>query len=180
VFPYTVRDMGLMGRTVHRGLFSSPREHDALRAQQALDQLGIGDLASREFTRISGGQRQLALIARALAQDTPIVVMDEPTASLDFGNQVRVLQQVRKLSEAGLGIVLSTHNPDHALACASRVLVLADGTLQASGSPDTVLTGELLSSVYQVEVRLERLSHGQHVCVPHLDGNTGKRFRPGD
>lgn len=180
VFPYTVHDMVLMGRTVHRGLFSSPREHDAERAQQALDQLGIGDLASREFTRISGGQRQLALIARALAQDTPIVVMDEPTASLDFGNQVRVLQQVRKLSEAGLGIVLSTHNPDHALACASRVLVLADGTLQASGSPDTVLTGELLSSVYQVEVRLERLSHGQHVCVPHLDGNTGKRFRHGD
>ena len=67
VFPYTVHDMVLMGRTVHRGLFSSPREHDALRAQQALDQLGIGDLASREFTRISGGQRQLALIARALA-----------------------------------------------------------------------------------------------------------------
>lgn len=178
VFPYTVHDMVLMGRTVHRGLFSSPRQDDAGRAQEALDQLGIGDLASREFTRISGGQRQLALIARALAQDAPIIVMDEPTASLDFGNQVRVLQQVNRLSAAGLGIVLSTHNPDHALACASRVLVLADGTLRAAGSPESVLTGELLSSVYEVDVRLERLSHGQPVCVPLLETPAKDRSGP--
>ena len=168
VFPYTVHDMVLMGRTVHRKIFSSPSRSDAKRTQQTLEQLGIGDLAQREFTRISGGQRQLALIARALVQDAPIIVMDEPTASLDYGNQVKVLQQVRKLSRSGLGVVLSTHNPDHALACANQVLVLADGTLQAAGSPDSVLTEELLSEIYRVDVHLERLSNGQRVCVPSL------------
>ncbi len=169
VFPYTVHDMVLMGRTVHQKLFSAPRRSDAEQAQQTLEQLGIGDLAKREFTRISGGQRQLTLIARALAQDAPIIVMDEPTASLDFGNQVRVLQHVRQLSKNGLGIIFSTHNPDHALACASQVLVLADGIQQASGTPSTVLTEKLLSNVYQVDVRLERLSNGQQVCIPRFD-----------
>ena len=169
VFPYTVHDMVLMGRTVHQKIFSSPSLKDAKRTQQTLEQLGIGDLAAREFTRISGGQRQLALIARALVQDAPIIVMDEPTASLDYGNQVKVLQQVRKLSHAGLSIVLSTHNPDHALACASQVLVLNEGTLQAAGPPDSVLTEKLLSKIYRVDVHLERLSNGQRVCVPSLN-----------
>lgn len=169
VFPYTVHDMVLMGTTVHQKLFSAPGQSDAERAQDMLNQLGIGDLAKREFTRLSGGQRQLTLIARALAQDAPIIVMDEPTASLDFGNQVKVLQSVRRLSQRGLGIILSTHNPDHALACASQVLVLADGTLQAAGTPATVLTETLLSKVYQVNVRLEKLSDGQQVCIPRLD-----------
>ncbi len=165
VFPYTVHDMVLMGRTAHQKLFSAPGQRDAQRVQQTLELLGIGKLAQHEFTRISGGQRQLTLIARALAQDAPIIVMDEPTASLDFGNQVRVLQQVRKLANAGLGVVLSTHNPDHALACASQVLVLADGGLQAAGCPDSVLTAELLSKIYQADIRLERLQDGQKVCV---------------
>ena len=133
-----------------------------------LNNLELVTWQQREFTRISGGQRQLALIARALVQDAPIIVMDEPTASLDYGNQVKVLQQVQKLSRSGLGVVLSTHNPDHALACANQVLVLADGTLQAAGSPDSVLTEELLSEIYRVDVHLERLSNGQRVCVPSL------------
>jgi iron complex transport system ATP-binding protein len=128
--------------------------------------MGIEELADRDYTRISGGQRQLALIARALAQDARLIVMDEPTASLDFGNQVLVLTQVRKLAASGLGIVLSTHNPDHALACATRVHLMANGTTQASGAPADVLTAALLSETYGVPVAVERLASGHSVCVP--------------
>lgn len=166
VFPYTVHDMVLMGRTAHRGLFASPGEEDRDKAEAALDELGIADLAARDYTRISGGQRQLALIARALAQDAALIVMDEPTASLDFGNQVLVLDEVRKLADTGLGIVLSTHNPDHAFACATSVHLLADGRTRAAGAPEAVLTPQVLSDVYHVDVAVERLPGGQHVCVP--------------
>jgi iron complex transport system ATP-binding protein len=166
VFPYSVRDMVLMGRTVHRGLFSSPGPDDWARAEAALAQMGIAALADRDYTRISGGQRQLALIARALAQDAGLVVMDEPTASLDFGNQVLVLKEVRRLAASGLGIVLSTHNPDHAFACATRVHLLAEGTTRTAGVPREVLTPEVLTRTYGVPVSVERLGTGHHVCVP--------------
>jgi len=169
VFPYSVHDMVLMGTTVHRGAFSSPGAADRARAEAALAELGIAALAPRDYTRISGGQRQLALIARALAQAAPLIVMDEPTASLDFGNQVLVLQQVQRLAAAGFGVVLSTHNPDHAFACATRVLVLDGGTARAAGTPAEVLTGELLSTLYGVPVSVEQLAGGHRVCVPAFD-----------
>ena len=86
-FPYRIIDMVVMGRTAHLGLFAAPSRSDRAKAQAALDLLGIGALASEAYTRISGGQRQLALIARALAQEARLIIMDEPTASLDFGNQ---------------------------------------------------------------------------------------------
>ena len=97
------------------------------------------------------------------------MVMDEPTASLDFGNQVLVMQQVRRLAATGLGIVLSTHNPDHAFACGTTVLVLAEGTRRAMGPPLQVLTGELLSSIYGVRVSVETLANGSRVCSPQID-----------
>ena len=123
VFPYHVLDMVLMGRTAHLGMFSAPSEADREQALAALQLLGIEHLANREYTRISGGQRQLALIARALAQDAPAIVMDEPTASLDFGNQALVLTEVKRLAQRGLGIVLcrpmipTTRSPSAAVSC---------------------------------------------------------------
>ncbi|HEU5319629.1 MAG TPA: ABC transporter ATP-binding protein, partial [Methylomirabilota bacterium] len=101
-FPFRVADMVVMGRTAHLGPFASPSREDHAKARAALDALGIADLAETEYTRISGGQRQLVLVARALAQDAPAIVMDEPTASLDFGNQVGVLSEVRRLAARGL------------------------------------------------------------------------------
>jgi iron complex transport system ATP-binding protein len=95
-----------------------------------------------------------------------LIVMDEPTASLDFGNQVLVLAEIRKLKAKGLGIVLSTHNPDHAFAAATRVQLLAEGTTRAQGVPTQVLTPEVLTQVYGVPVAVERLDSGHHVCVP--------------
>lgn len=173
VFPYTVRDMVVMGRTAHRGLFSGPNAGDRARAEAALDQLGIAELADRDYTRISGGQRQLALIARALSQDAALIVMDEPTASLDFGNQMRLLSAVRLLAETGIGIILSTHNPDHAFAIATRVHLLAHGHTQAVGAPADVLTAEALTHTYGVPIAVEHLSSGHRVCVPAQPGAAG-------
>ncbi len=165
-FPYTVLDMVVMGRTAHLGLFAAPNTGDCDKALEALTRLGIRDLANSEYTRISGGQRQLALIARALAQAAPTIVMDEPTASLDFGNQVLVLKEVARLASEGLGIVLSTHDPDHAFAIADRVALLSDGKLIASGAPEVVLSPDRLRKVYGVSVDIETLQSGQKICAP--------------
>ena len=165
-FPFTVIDMVVMGRTAHLGLFAAPTQDDRRKALAALATLGIAELAGTEYTRISGGQRQLALIARSLAQEAPAIVMDEPTASLDFGNQVVVLGEVKRLAERGLAIVLSTHDPDHAFSVGHRVALLDGGRLIAQGAPQDVLTPERLRAVYGVSVVIERLSQGQTVCAP--------------
>jgi iron complex transport system ATP-binding protein len=165
-FPFTVIDMVVMGRTAHLGLFASPTAEDRRRALAALATLGIVHLADTEYTRISGGQRQLALIARSLAQEAPAIVMDEPTASLDFGNQVVVLSEIKRLAAQGLTIVLSTHDPDHAFSVGDRVALLHGGRLVAQGTPREVLTPERLRAVYGVSVTVEQLSQGQTVCAP--------------
>jgi iron complex transport system ATP-binding protein len=165
-FAYTVLDLVLMGRTAHLGPFSAPGARDHERAHAALADLGIADLASAEANRISGGQRQLCLVARALAQDAPLLVMDEPTASLDLGNRLLVLERVRALSAQGYGVVFSTHDPDQARELATRVAVIADGRLAAYGTPHETLTGPILSAVYGVEVMVERTESGRYVVAP--------------
>ena len=167
-FLFLVRDIVLMGRTAHRGMFAAPTAVDHERAMEALTSLGMADLAEREYTRISGGQRQLVLIARALAQAAPLIVMDEPTASLDFGNQVKVLEKVRELADRGLGIVLSTHDPDHAFAVANRVAFLDGGGIVAAGMPRDVLTAERLMDAYGIKVEIVTLPGGQTVCAPGI------------
>ena len=137
------------------------------RAYEALERVGIAQLAHRQYTHISGGEQQLVLIARALAQNARTIVMDEPTSALDYGNTVRVLACVRQLAREGLSIVQSTHNPDHAFLYADRTLVLRDGKLDAYGSPRDVITAELIGGLYDVDVEVCSL-HGDRVrvCVP--------------
>lgn len=168
-FSYTVSEVVLMGRTAHLGLFDAPstRDHDA--AQAAINRVGIAHLATATYTRISGGERQLALIARALAQQARMVVMDEPTANLDFGNQVRVLECIRALAADGIGVLLSTHDPDHAFICADRVAMLHKGGLLACGSAEAVMTPAQLQQLYGVEVMVTEVAVGQgkrRVCLP--------------
>lgn len=165
-FSYSALDVVLMGRTARLGPFSSPGASDARIAREKLDSLGVGELAGADYTRISGGQRQLVLIARALAQEAPILVMDEPTASLDFGNQTLVLARIRALAADGYGVLLSTHDPDHALLVAHRVAVMAKGGLAAVGATGNVVTGEMLSRIYGTLVLVEETPSGQRVCVP--------------
>jgi iron complex transport system ATP-binding protein len=125
-------------------------------------------LADREWQRVSGGERQLALVARALTQEPRILVLDEPTASLDFGNQVRVLDAIRSLAERRrLSVLLSTHHPEQAFACADRVAVLAGGALLRIGPPAEVVTADTLRECYAVEVSVLPVAEGRYrVCVP--------------
>ncbi|PWC50446.1 ABC transporter ATP-binding protein [Azospirillum sp. TSA6c] len=167
-FPFSVGEMVLMGRTAHRGPFAAPSAGDHAAAGAALDRLGIAHLAGRDWLRISGGERQLALIARALAQASRVLVLDEPTASLDFGNQLRVLEQVRRLAdEGGLAVVFSTHHPEHAFAVADSVALLHDGRLARFGPPADVITAEMMREVYGAEVDVLPVGDaGMRVCVP--------------
>lgn len=169
-FPYTVRETVLMGRTAHLGLFSAPSAHDHAATVAAIERMGITHLADAIYTQISGGERQLTLIARALAQEARVVIMDEPTANLDFGNQVRVLERIRVLAGEGIGVLLSTHDPDHAFLCADRVAMLHEGRLMACGAPTEVMTAENLRRLYGVDVAVVAVMAGQagarNVCLP--------------
>jgi iron complex transport system ATP-binding protein len=169
-FPFTVREIVLMGRTAHRGAFTAPSTADRQAAARAINTLGIEHLAEREWVRVSGGERQLALVARALAQDPRILILDEPTASLDFGNQLRVLDAVRSLAETrALTVPLSTHHPEQAFACADKVAVLAGGELLRLGTPADVITAETLHTCYSIDVAVLPVADGRYrVCVPRL------------
>jgi iron complex transport system ATP-binding protein len=167
-FAFSVEEIVVMGRNAHRSAFAPPSKKDRQISFEALGLMGIAHLAHRQVTTLSGGQRQLVGIARAIAQESSIIIMDEPTASLDFGNQVMVLSEIRKLAARGLGIVMSTHNPDHALSLSSRVALMNHGRIVVSGLANDVLTAERIREVYGVEVCMEKMSNGSVVCVPKL------------
>jgi iron complex transport system ATP-binding protein len=164
-FPYTVLDLVVMGRTAHLGAFGAPRPADYDIAVAALDTLGIASLAERDSSQISGGQRQLVLIARALAQRTRIIVMDEPTASLDLGNRIKVLDTIRGLARTGLAVVLSTHEPEHAFAVADCVAILGKSRF-VSGTVEAVMTSDELSRLYGIALKVERTPSGRSVVGP--------------
>lgn len=169
-FPFEVEEVVLMGRTARLGRFSQPGRADRMAAHRALDRLGIADLARADYSRLSGGQRQLVLIARALAQEAPLIVMDEPTASLDFGNQFHVLAEiasiVRDAHHTGRGVILSTHDPDQAFALDADVALMKGGRVLHRGPTAETLTDESLSAVYGVPITVERTTSGRHVCMP--------------
>jgi iron complex transport system ATP-binding protein len=170
-FPFSVIDIVLMGRSAHIGLFAAPSRADLGVAERALATLGIDHLKERIYTEISGGERQLALIARALAQEPRILIMDEPTASLDFGNQVRVLHQIAALAASGIAVAFSTHDPDHVFLCGDRVALLHNGGLEELGTPEAVITAAALKRLYGVDVQVVDLpDHETRTCVPSVHG----------
>lgn len=164
-FNYSVFDMVLMGTAHQLPAFSSPGRRETEQAWKALEQLNIAGLADRGFARLSGGEQQLVLIARALAQQAKILLMDEPTSNLDYGNQLRVLQQVKNLTKEGYTILLSMHNPQHALMYSDRILALFGGGIVADGTPQEVMDEDLLGRLYDVEVRIVN-TDGNLLIVP--------------
>ncbi|WP_036386284.1 ABC transporter ATP-binding protein [Microvirgula aerodenitrificans] len=150
VFPFTVAEVVLMGRLARIGRFSAPSRQDRDIAADCLDMLGILPLHDRVYTAISGGERQLVLIARALAQQPALLVMDEPTASLDFGNQIRVLDHIGRLRGQGMAVLVSTHQPEHALRVADRIALFNAGQVIADGPPAAMITPARLASLYGV------------------------------
>jgi len=165
-YAFSVIEAALMGRAARVGTFARPGRRDYAAAQEALATLGIASLANRRVTEISGGERQLVMIARALAQQAPVLVLDEPTASLDFGNRVRVLRELDRVRARGMTILFSTHEPDQALAHADRALLLADGRPLALDAVARALTSENVERLYGVPVRMLPIGERRYACVP--------------
>lgn len=133
-------------------------------------QLGVQRFAQRSYTELSGGQQQLVLIARALAQQPDVLIMDEPTASLDYGNQQLVLSRIRCLADSGMTVLMVTHDPAHAFHCADRVIVFYEGCVLADGLPEEVITPDTMRVIYNIEVIIDRVDLGAgafgYACVP--------------
>ncbi len=153
-FPYSVLDVVLMGRASYVGIFSAPGKKDYEIAISAIKTVGIEHIMDKPYTKISGGERQLALIARALAQNSPIMLLDEPTSHLDFRNQVNVLKKIKKIArEKALTVVMTLHDPNLASLFSEKIVVINSGVKIAEGKPEAVINEELIKRVFGVEVK---------------------------
>jgi iron complex transport system ATP-binding protein len=164
-FPFSVVEVAVMGRSPHLGLVSSPSKADYALAEANLKMLGIQHLTDKPYTHISGGERQLALIAMVLTQQPRFLLLDEPTSHLDFGNQIRMLNLIETLSQKGFSIILTTHFPDHAFHLSSTVALINDGTFMAVGNADDIITERNLKKIYGVNVQIAYVNSSK-VCVP--------------
>jgi len=183
-FPYTVFEVVLMGRNPHVNPLEGPGEDDEEKAWKALEALGITDLAEKPFTNLSGGQKRLILIARALAQEGELLLFDEPTSFLDFRNQHLVLSVIGGLAkDLGKLVLVSLHDPNQALLFCDTVFLMREGKVVASGRAEDVVTGENLEALYGVGVRLIEVD-GLRFVVPekdetglNLNSSCGGRYR---
>lgn len=166
-FNYSVEDIVLMGCSSELGVFSSPGRAELARVDWALEKIGIAGLKKRCFHHLSGGERQLVIIARALAQNARVLMLDEPTASLDFGNQMLILSQIKALAAEGYTVIQTTHNPEQSYMFSDRILAIKDGRVLAQGSPRQVISQETLSLLYGADIRLSSLFGDRvRVCTP--------------
>lgn len=154
-YDYTVREFVIFGRSPHISLFGRPTRKDFAIADAAIETLNITHLRDKSYMKMSGGERQLALFARVIAQQPAVILLDEPTASLDFGNQLKIVNLTKRLSEMGFSIVMTTHHPDHALIAADCVCVMHGGKIEAVGPPEEVITEAVLTKTYDTPVVVE-------------------------
>lgn len=170
IFNYSVLDTVLMGMTNQIPKFSTPKSEHIKKALNILDELGISDLKNRSCNCISGGERQLVLIGRAIAQQTKIILLDEPASSLDYGNQFKVLNTISKLCDKGYTIIMSTHDPNQAFLYANKALAIKDGKLLTYGNTNDVLTSDMLSYMYSISVTKKEIEqqNGKSItlCLP--------------
>ncbi len=168
VFAFSVFDVVVMGRAPHIGFLSSPSSKDYDIAEKAIEDMGIIHLRDKQYTNISGGERQLVLFARILAQEPQVLLLDEPTSHLDFGNQVQVLSLVRQLADQGIAVVMTSHFPDHAFLVGHKTAIMSSGKFLAEGLPKDVITAPRLSEIYDADVRLVDIDGYGRICVPVL------------
>lgn len=168
VFGHQVLDIVLMGRSAHLSPFRTPGKDDIEIARGALARVGAAHLAERSFSTISGGEKQLCLLARAIAQQTELLLLDEPAASLDFGNQARILDILAGLAADGLAIIMTTHHPDHAQQIGTSILAMRAGEAVATGQVSILLDDDFLSGLYGTPIRIIRNPEGFAACQPVL------------
>jgi iron complex transport system ATP-binding protein len=167
-FPYTVLQVVLMGRTPHLNMLAAPSDKDYDIAEGAIKTVGIEPIRDTPYTELSGGQMQMVLLARVLAQEPEILLLDEPTSHLDIANQVHTIEMVKKLAGQGLSIVMTSHYPDHAFVSADTVGIMKDGNFLEIGSPDDIVTSANLKRAYGTDIKIVFVSDGinRKVCVP--------------
>ncbi|WP_172135905.1 ABC transporter ATP-binding protein [Adlercreutzia sp. ZJ473] len=171
-FPYTAREVVLMGRVAHLATGASHTARDMQVVDEAMERLQIAHLAECRYQEMSGGERQMVLVARALAQDARLLVMDEPTANLDYHNQVKILTALKYLAGQGLGILMTSHYPDHAFLACTKAALMKGGALVDVGPPDDIVTSESLTNLYDTPVHVGGTFVGGLVvktCIPLLD-----------
>ncbi len=165
---FTGLELVLMGRSPYLGLWGLPSRADAARALSLMRDLEIEHLASRPSDALSGGERRLLLLARALAQDPRILMLDEPTAFLDLKHQVDVLRRIKAQTKEGLSAIAVVHDVNHAIAFADKVLLLKDGAMLASGSPSSTLTAQLLERLFDLPITSADAGDGQRLFAPRF------------
>lgn len=168
-FPYTVMDTLLMAKASTLSLFSAPKKENEDEAVEILKSFGIGHLAFRIMDNLSGGEKQLVLIARALLQNSAFIILDEPTSNLDYGNQLMVLEKLKELNRNGVGIIYSTHNPELALTYSSKILTLNRGKIATYSSPEKLVEESKLDELYGRKLYIRKVFTGEnerYVCAP--------------
>jgi len=169
-FPYKAEEIVMMGRAPHIGFFRTPAKNDHNHVDAALSALSIRSLAKRVFTELSSGEKQLVLIARALAQQSKFLILDEPTSNLDFGNQSYVISEIKNLSTRGIGIIMTTHHPNHVFESEGTVILIDRQRKISVGESKEIMTKENLKTVYgiNVEIATHESEHGgtHCYCVP--------------
>jgi iron complex transport system ATP-binding protein len=168
-FPYRVLDYTAMGRAPHLGLLGAPNEQDYKMVMEILCILGIDALAERNVQALSGGESQLIRIARALAQEPQILLLDEPTAHLDLANKEHMLRVLCRLAEQEMTVLFTTHDPDAAFSIASHAILMHGGNAIASGRVSSVLTSQYLSTAYDLPISVHEIE-GHHVILRNVKG----------
>lgn len=166
-YAYTVRDYAVMGRAPYLGMFTRPSANDYDLVNNALEMLQISHLADNAYTEISGGERQLATIARVIVQQPDIILLDEPTAHLDYGNQLRTIKMIKKLADRGYSIIITTHQPDHVIMLEGYAGILGYDGFMEFGKAKEILQEELLTKLYNTKIKLVQVSEVERkLCVP--------------
>ncbi|MDR2623540.1 MAG: ABC transporter ATP-binding protein [Methanobrevibacter sp.] len=164
-FPFKVIDVVLMGRSPHVNMIDTPEKKDIKIAEKSLKQMGIHHLKDKEYSYLSGGEVQLVFLARALTQKSSILVLDEPTSHLDFGNQIRFLKTIDKLSKEDLVIIMTSHYPDHCFISSDKVAIMQNKRFIDIGTPDDVVIPTNLKKAYNLDINVVKLNNGRKICV---------------
>ena len=152
-YAFTVREFAVMGRTPYIGAFATPSRDDYRIADEALERIGVAHLRDKPYTEISGGERQQVTLARVIAQQPRLILLDEPTAHLDYGNQHRVIQMIRQLAGEGYALMMTTHNPEHAIILDGKVAILDRKGVLSIGQAAETLNAETLSDLYELSIK---------------------------
>jgi iron complex transport system ATP-binding protein len=169
-FPYTVLEVVIMGRTPHLNMLATPSDKDYRIAEDAIKTIGIESITDKPYTELSGGQMQMVLFARILAQEPEILLLDEPTSHLDIANQIHTIEVVKMLADQGLTLIMTTHFPDHAFMSSNKVGIMKDGSFIEMGNAEDVVTEENLKKAYGTDIRILQLGGeiNRKITVPMM------------